>query len=133
MTELPTLEGSGWGQAIAINNAGLIVGHALSLVYGYFRPVIWENGQVIDLGTFVRDNSGDGVCIDVNEAGDVVGYTSRDFFSNQAFIYRNGEKTPLPEKPYWTKCDYFFNCGVVQCTEGTNNCSCPPDGGTLEG
>lgn len=37
------------------------------------------------------------------------------------------------QKPYWTKCDYFWNCGVVQCTEGTNNCSCPPDGGTSEG
>lgn len=28
-----------------------------------------------------------------------------------------------------TKCDYFFNCGVVGCAEGTNNCSCPPSGG----
>ncbi|MCL4198936.1 MAG: hypothetical protein KJZ69_15720 [Phycisphaerales bacterium] len=102
MTELGTLDGSRYSQAIAINNAGLIVGQSGSEVYGTWRPVVWRDGEVIDLGTFTRDNSGDGVCIDVNEAGDVVGYTSRDYFTNQAFIYRNGEKTPLPEKPYWT-------------------------------
>ncbi len=102
MTDLGTLDGSRYSQAIAINDAGLIVGQSGSEVYGTWRPVVWRDGEVIDLGTFTRDNSGDGVCIDVNEAGDVVGYTSRDYFTNQAFIYRNGEKTPLPEKPYWT-------------------------------
>ncbi len=89
-------------EAVAINNAGLIVGQASSWEFSAWRPVIWQDGQIIDLGTFLPDNSRDGVCIDVNEAGDVVGYTSRDRLTNQAFIYRNGEKAPLPEKSYWT-------------------------------
>ncbi len=69
-------------EAVAINNAGLIVGQASSWEFSAWRPVIWQDG--------------------VNEAGDVVGYTSRDRLTNQAFIYRNGEKAPLPEKSYWT-------------------------------
>ncbi|MCL4197198.1 MAG: hypothetical protein KJZ69_06865 [Phycisphaerales bacterium] len=102
MTDLGTLDGSRGSQAIAINNSGLVVGQATSAFYGTWRPVVWENGQIIDLGTFRPENYGDGVCIGLNEAGDVVGYTSRDVRTNQAFIYRNGEKTALPEKPYWT-------------------------------
>ncbi|MCL4198480.1 MAG: hypothetical protein KJZ69_13420 [Phycisphaerales bacterium] len=102
MSGLPNLGGSNGGQAIGINNAGLIVGQSWSNQYTTWRPVIWEDGRIIDLGTFLPDNSRDGVCIGVNEAGDVVGYTSRDYLTNQAFIYRNGEKTPLPEKSYWT-------------------------------
>ncbi len=101
MTDLGTLDGSRGSQAIAINNSGLIVGQATSAFYTTWRPVIWREGKIVDLGTFLRDNSGDGVCIDLNEAGDVVGYTSRDIMTNQAFIYRDGEKIALPEKPCW--------------------------------
>jgi len=103
MMDLGTLDGGPGSQAIAINNAGLIVGQAVSLAHGTWRPVIWENGQIIDLGTFGGGIfSLGGVCIDLNEAGDVVGYTGWDPFSVRAFLYRNGEKTPLPEKAYWT-------------------------------
>ncbi len=102
MTDLGTYDGGRSSQAIAINNSGLIVGQSTSNTYGVWRPVIWRDGQIIDVGTFLPDNSRDGVCIGVNEAGDVVGYTSRDYRTNQAFIYRDGEKAPLPEKSYWT-------------------------------
>jgi len=102
MTDLGTFDGGRSSQAIAINNSGLIVGQSTSNTYGVWRPVIWRDGEIIDVGTFLPDNSRDGVCIGLNEAGDVVGYTSRDYLTNQAFIYRNGEKAALPEKPYWT-------------------------------
>jgi len=101
MTELPRTEDNPDTQAIAINNAGLIVGQAGSFEYTTWRAVIWENDQIIDLGTFRRDNGGQGICIDVNEAGDVVGYADWDDFSVRAFVYHNGRKRPLPEKPHW--------------------------------
>ncbi len=102
MVELARTPDNPSTEAIAINNAGLIVGQAWSNEWTTWRPVIWENGGIVDLGTFRFDNGGDGVCIDVNEAGDVVGYTSRDFETNQAFIYHNGRMRRLPEKPRWT-------------------------------
>lgn len=102
MTDLGTLDGSRGSQAIAINNSGLIVGQATSAMYSTWRPVVWDKGQITDLGTFRPDNGGDGVCIDVNEAGYVVGYTSRDYFSNQAFVYYDGVIEPLAERPRWT-------------------------------
>ncbi len=101
MSELPITGEFRSSEAIAINNAGLIVGQASSWEHGW-RPVVWENGQIIDLGTFRPDNGGVGICIDCNELNDVVGYTAReDYFTYQAFIYRDGVVEPLPEKRRW--------------------------------
>jgi len=103
MSELGNLEGSIGGQGIAINNAGLIVGQAWSAQHTTWRPAIWRDGQIIDLGNFGGGIFGlGGVCIDLNEAGDVVGYTGWDPFSVRAFLYRDGRKYPLPEKLHWT-------------------------------
>ncbi len=89
-------------EAIAINNAGRIVGQAFSVDHTTWRPVIWESGQIIDLGTFRPDNEGVGICIDVNEAGDVVGYAAWNHFYYRAFVYHGSRKRALPSKPNWT-------------------------------
>ncbi len=102
MSALPITPEYNNSEATAINNAGLIVGTASSLSYFTWRPVIWRDGQIIDLGTFLNDNRGTGVCIDVNQHGDVVGYASTepDRYPG-AFLYRNGQMHYLGKKREW--------------------------------
>ena len=98
MSELPISGDYQSSEAIAINNSGLIVGQASSYTFDTWRPVIWQDGQIIDLGTLRPDNGGNGVAIDCNEAGDVVGYAKRDFFSDRGVLYHNGHMYALPEQ-----------------------------------
>jgi probable HAF family extracellular repeat protein len=63
--------------ALAISNNGLVVG------FGYLetettrsaRPMLVHNGQVIDLGTILGDLRFSGQARDVNDAGQIVGYS----------------------------------------------------------
>jgi probable HAF family extracellular repeat protein len=102
MFELPRTPDNPDTEAIAINNAGKICGQAWSNQHTTWRPVVWDNGQIIELGTFRPDNEGVGICIDVNEGGDVVGYAAWDFFYYRAFVYYGNRKRALPSKPNWT-------------------------------
>ena len=69
-TLLPDLGLTG-SKAIAINDAGTIVGHAPSPVDGLTHAVVWRNGAVVDLGsylgTYITFATG------INEGGFVVG------------------------------------------------------------
>ncbi len=67
-TELPVLEGSIQGRAIAVNNRNVAVGFSFFDDDGfYLRPVMWVDGRPIQLGT---DH---GRANDINDAGQIVG------------------------------------------------------------
>jgi probable HAF family extracellular repeat protein len=69
MQPLPTLPGTtGQSDALAINNAGTIVGYAL--VNNRRRPMVIVNGVASDLGTL---GGQEGLAIAINEAGDIAG------------------------------------------------------------
>lgn len=76
VTELPRLPGGCSGFPIAINDHGLIVGVADNGVLDPFteapeiHAVVWQDGRIIDLGTFGGPNSLAGA---VNERGQVTG------------------------------------------------------------
>jgi len=63
MGRLPELDGSSiaWG----LNNTGLVAGQSWSAEFGEPRAVLWENGQVRDLGTLRYDGRGRSVAIDL--------------------------------------------------------------------
>jgi len=94
VTDLGTLGGSS-SRANAINNYGVVVG-AADTAAGTPHAVVWQNGQVIDLGTGpvnerldnpnIRPSS---AAYDINDAGEVVGYADfpSDGYSGYAYGY----------------------------------------------
>lgn len=92
-TVLPTLGGMSNG-ALAINNAGVIAGNSEGLD-GVEHVVLWIDGQIVDLG-YLPGTDGDNSAQDINENGDVVGYTTidRDAYG---FVWRDNVMSILPE------------------------------------
>ncbi len=91
---LPSLSGQS-DQPLAINTAGLIVGQAISSTYGAWRPVLWDESGVHDLGTLQSNNTGRGWASDINEAGYVVGNATGERYSSRAFIWYEGKMRDL--------------------------------------
>jgi probable HAF family extracellular repeat protein len=91
MTPLPRLPGGCTGFPIAINSQGLIVGAADNgqidpLTGGpEIRAVVWNNNQIIDLGTFGGANS---IATDVNDQGQVAGMAQNDI--SDFFLFGDG-------------------------------------------
>jgi probable HAF family extracellular repeat protein len=55
--------------------------------------VLWEDGTIVDLGTVENDtNSG---ALDINNRGQVVGWSTGGEFGDRAFVYENGAMTAL--------------------------------------
>jgi probable HAF family extracellular repeat protein len=81
VSELPVFFGSVFSGAYALNDVGQIVGYA---DHGdeMARPVLWDDGQIIDLGTL--GPAGHSYAYDVNNAGQVVGS------AGVAFVWQDG-------------------------------------------
>lgn len=79
MTALPPLPAPEpyYGAALAINDAGHIVGTSTRFMFFDARPVIWHNGTVIDMGLVPGTDHCQGN--DVNDDGVVVGSCMSDF------------------------------------------------------
>ncbi|MCX5067694.1 hypothetical protein OOJ91_17780 [Micromonospora lupini] len=82
MVDLGTLGGDS-SFASAMNDRGDVVGRAQA-ADGIYRGFLWRDGQMIDLGAFTP--------IDVNDGGEVVGYTDNGFAGH---VWHGGVLRPL--------------------------------------
>jgi probable HAF family extracellular repeat protein len=99
LTDLGTLPGGNNSNANAINGHGQIAGLSENGLFDSFfgspvtRPVLWRNGQVIDLGDFGGPN---GFANSINNRGQVVGAVQNDIpdplfgTQGQPFLWQNG-------------------------------------------
>jgi len=82
------------GDARAINNLGQIAGRAYVNVappgdtYYQMHAVRWDNGKITDLGT-LGEQFHYSEAIDINEAGQVVGYAN-DWFAQHSVLWQDG-------------------------------------------
>jgi len=88
MRELPALPGGGNTRAFAINERGDVAGQSATPA-GEIHAVLWQDGEVLDLGTF---GGARGEALDVNELGQVVGVTEvGGGAGRRAFLWQDGE------------------------------------------
>lgn len=79
--------------AIAINDAGMVVGHFYTQYHdGPRRAVLYHAGKAVEIGTF-GGNSSTGVAI--NTAGQVVGYAETPGGDQLAFLFAHGKMNNL--------------------------------------
>lgn len=98
LTDLGTLGGSNsW--STSINNSGQVVGFStlsgntsVSLSDGPHHAFIWDNGGMTDLGTLGNVESD---AYDINDNGQVVGYSITQWGSGRGFLWSNGAMTEL--------------------------------------
>jgi probable HAF family extracellular repeat protein len=95
--DLGTLPGSGYSEALDINDRGLIVGHAVTAT-GEMHAVLWTDGGIADLGTLPGDDFSEALA--VNNRGQVVGRSANIAASTErAFRWEDGvmyDLGPLP-------------------------------------
>ena len=92
MTDLGSLTGDSESYAVALNEAGQIIGYSNEAVVR--RAFVWENGVMIDLGS-LGDYSIEPVAI--NEAGEVIGWsntTGNAYAMRHAFVANAGMPPP---------------------------------------
>lgn len=87
--------------AIAINDAGEVVGHLYTKYHdGPGRAVLYHGGKVLEIGTF-GGNSSTGVAI--NTSGQVVGYAELPGGDPRAFLFAHGRLKNLGTLPGGTQ------------------------------
>jgi probable HAF family extracellular repeat protein len=93
MTDLLAGTDATAGRVADLNEAGMMTG-AATFGTGDSRPVLWRAGRMLDIG--LPGHVGGGV--DINERGDVTGYTWADPQSTAVpFRWRKGQTTLFPE------------------------------------
>lgn len=95
MTDLGTLSGGDHSAAVAINNAGLIVGNS-NATDGNIHAVFWQNGAISDLGELAGGSNSQANA--VNNKGQIVGFSSIPSGGNvstHAVLWQNGVVTDL--------------------------------------
>ena len=97
-TELAPLPGGAWSGASAINNVGTVVGfRSVGEGVNPFNAFLWSAaGGFIDLGVMSGPNS---AATDVNNNGQVVGWTGNGSSISEGFIWEDGRLTLLGPVP----------------------------------
>ena len=93
--DLGALPGYPWSAAIATNDAGQVVGYSTTYD-GNSRAFLWEDGVMIDLGSFV---GGQAAADDVNGTGSVVGWSTNATGVRHPFLWEDGVMTDLGGLP----------------------------------
>ena len=79
--------------AIAINDAGEVVGHLYTQYHdGEKRAVLYHAGKVVEIGTF---GGNDSIGEAINSAGQVVGYAALPGGDKRAFLFAHGKMKNL--------------------------------------
>jgi len=73
-----------------INESGVIVGNSWSDVLSTLRPVMWKDGQIIDLGS-LGDNTNRAEAKDINDLDQVVGFSDNNGHDNMPVIWEKGK------------------------------------------
>jgi probable HAF family extracellular repeat protein len=83
---------------LAINDKGQIAGSQYARVgTGSYimHPFLWQDGQIIDLGTLVSGPYDDTRAVAINEKGQVVGFSDNGSSERDAFLWQDGVMTDL--------------------------------------
>lgn len=101
-TDLGTLPGGSFSQAISINEQGYVVGVWGSVQSGKAPPIeafIWNDGVMTGLGPDL--GTATSWAVDINEAGQVTGLVSESggTFDGNAYVWQDGVVTVLPQIP----------------------------------
>jgi len=87
--------------AIAINDAGEVVGHLYTEYHdGQQRAVLYHAGKVVEIGTFGGNVS---IGVAINTAGQVVGYAALSGGDQRAFLFAHGKMKNLGTLPGGTQ------------------------------
>jgi probable HAF family extracellular repeat protein len=104
---------SGYSQAYAINNNGLIVGSAEFPGDAAAHAAAYSNGAWVDLGSIGPSSSFTAYATSVNDSGAIVGnWQNWQTQSFGAFIYQDGQMSDL-NAPYRAGNPYINNLGQI--------------------
>jgi probable HAF family extracellular repeat protein len=91
--DLGTLPGITFGEADAINDAGMVVGYSFTSTPNVRHAVLWQNGTITDLGTLPGDTSSEAGF--VSSSGQVLGSSYAPNGPTHSFLWQNGVMTNL--------------------------------------
>ena len=117
-------------EVYAINDSGQVVGEATIHINNsqFSHPFLWENGITSDLGTlgpndgYYSHESYCGYATDINNAGQVVGYSNNEYHQSNAFLWDNGNMRNLGTLGGYSSIAYGVNdSGQVVGSSLTDN------------
>jgi probable HAF family extracellular repeat protein len=120
ITDLGTLPGDKYSEAVAVNDRGQIVGVSYADYVGYQRHAfLWENGTMIDLGGFTLGGP-TGRALAINDRGQIVGTSETKSGYEHAFLWQSGRLTDLGTLPgkRWSRASATNERGQIVGSSG---------------